>query len=210
MQDLQSFIYNLFFFIAKIKNSTNAEPIEIIIYGVGFIVSILLALYIMNKNEHLYVIAYIFLIMSCIIGFLAMTPKTGYPNNIDVTYEPGQYQEVKPEDYKAEKTQDNSRLSSRKVITYKAVIKYGTVEKEVLVNKIDRTYEKDSKLSEYSDKYHKKTLVKVRIRPVKVTTSWHGVKEHYDLYQVEEQYKVEPDLKKFNDEKSLNKLLGDK
>jgi hypothetical protein len=84
------------------------------------------------------------------------------------------------------------------------------VEKEVLVNKIDRTYEKDSKLSEYSDKYHKKTLVKVRIRPVKVTTSWHGVKEHYDLYQVEEQYKVEPDLKKFNDEKSLNKLLGDK
>ena len=210
MQDLQSFIYNLFFFIAKIKNSTNAEPIEIIIYGVGFIVSILLALYIMNKNEHLYVIAYIFLIMSCIIGFLAMTPKTGYPNKIDVTYEPGQYQEVKPEDYKAEKTQDNSRLSSRKVITYKAVIKYGTVEKEVLVNKIDRTYEKDSKLSEYSDKYHKKTLVKVRIRPVKVTTSWHGVKEHYDLYQVEEQYKVEPDLKKFNDEKSLNKLLGDK
>ena len=166
-------------------------------YSVGFIVSISLALYIMNKNEHLYVIAYIFLIMSCIIGFLAMTPKTGYPNNIDVTYEPGQYQEVKPEDYKAEKTQDNSRLSSRKVITYKAVIKYGTVEK-------------DSKLSEYSDKYHKKTLVKVRIRPVKVTTSWHGVKEHYDLYQVEEQYKVEPDLKKFNDEKSLNKLLGDK
>lgn len=76
-----------------------------------------------------------------------------------MTYEPGQYQEVKPEDYKAEKTQDNSHLSSRKVITYKAVIKYGTVEKEVLVNKIDRTYEKDSKLSEYSDKYHKKTLV---------------------------------------------------
>lgn len=179
-------------------------------YSVGFIVSILLALYIMNKNEHLYVIAYIFLIMSCIIGFLAMTPKTGYPNNIDVTYEPGRYQEVKPEDYKAEKTQDNSRLSSRKVITYKAVIKYGTVEKEVLVNKIDRTYEKDSKLSEYSDKYHKKTLVKVRIRPVKVTTSWHGVKEHYDLYQVEEQYKIEPDIKKYNDEKSLNKLLGDK
>lgn len=210
MQDLQSFIYNLFFFIAKIRNSTNAEPIEIIMYSVGFIVSISLALYIMNKNEHLYVIAYIFLIMSCIIGFLAMTPKTGYPNNIDVTYEPGQYQEVKPEDYKAEKTQDNSHLSSRKVITYKAVIKYGTVEKEVLVNKIDRTYEKDSKLSEYSDKYHKKTLVKVRIRPVKVTTSWHGIKEHYDLYQVEELYKVEPDIKKYNDEKSLNKLLGDK
>lgn len=210
MQDLQSFIYNLFFFIAKIQNSTNAEPIEIIMYSVGFIVSISLALYIMNKNEHLYVIAYIFLIMSCIIGFLAMTPKTGYPNNIDVTYEPGQYQEVKPEDYKAEKTQDNSHLSSRKVITYKAVIKYGTVEKEVLVNKIDRTYEKDSKLSEYSDKYHKKTLVKVRIRPVKVTTSWHGIKEHYDLYQVEELYKIEPDIKKYNDEKSLNKLLGDK
>lgn len=79
MQDLQSFIYNLFFFIAKIQNSTNAEPIEIIMYSVGFIVSISLALYIMNKNEHLYVIAYIFLIMSCIIGFLAMTPKPATP-----------------------------------------------------------------------------------------------------------------------------------
>jgi hypothetical protein len=43
-----------------------------------------------------------------------------------------------------------------------------------------------------------------------VTTSWHGIKEHYDLYQVEELYKIEPDIKKYNDEKSLNKLLGDK
>ena len=210
MQDLQSFYYNLFFFIAKIQNNTNAEPIEHIMYGVSFIVSILLALYVMNKDERKYVIAYILLIMSCIFGFLAITPGTGYPNNIDVTYEAGHYQEVKPEDYKAAKTQDNSRLSSRKVINYKVVVKYGTVEKEVLVNKISRSYEKDPQLSKYSDKYHKKTLVKVRIRPVKVTTSWHGVKEHYDLYQVEEQYKVEPDLKKLNDEKSLNKLLGDK
>ena len=35
-----------------------------------------------------------------------------------------------------------------------------------------------------------------------------GIKEHYDLYQVEEVYKVEPDLEKYQDEKTLNKVLN--
>ena len=38
-------------------------------------------------------------------------------------------------------------------------------------------------------------------------TIWHGIKEVYDLYQVEEIYKVEPDLEKYQDEKTLNKVL---
>lgn len=59
-------------------------------------------------------------------------------------------------------------------------------------------YDVDPETSKYASEYHKKSLVKLRVMPVTVTTQWHDIKEvHKDMYIIERTYKVEPDLKKF-------------
>ena len=212
LQNFNTFLYNLVSFLAK--DSTDAFPLHVGILFFGllifFIISTICAKYIFEKNlgtkekinSVIDILAFIFFCYTLILPALH-----AYPTNIDVQYEPGQYQELKPEEYKFETYYDGSRLSSRKVINYRMTVTIGHAKKDVLVNDIKTKYEKDPQLSEYSDKYHKKTLTAVRIRPVKVTTTWHGIKEVYDLYQVEEIYKVEPDLEKYQDEKTLNKVL---
>lgn len=60
-------------------------------------------------------------------------------------------------------------------------------------------YDVDPETSKYASEYHKKSLVKLRVMPVTITTQWHDIKEvHKDMYIVERTYKVEPDLKKYN------------
>lgn len=203
LQDFNSFLYNAVSFLAK--DSTDALPLHvgIVVFGTlfFFVVMVLCARFEFTHpmteklRSSIAVIAFVFFCYSLILPALDT-----YPTNIDVTYEPGQYRDIKPEEYKFQTAYDSSRLSSRKVINYQMTITVGKAKKEVLVNDIETKYEKDPKLSEYSDKYHKKTLTRVRIRPVKVTTTWHGIKEVYDLYQVEETYKVEPDLEKYQNE----------
>lgn len=210
LQNFNTFLYNLVSFLAK--DSTDALPLHIGIMVFGtlfFFVTMTLCtkfVFKQDTNEKLRssiaTIAFVFFCYTLILPALDT-----YPTNIDVQYELGQYRELKPEEYKFETYYDGSRLSSRKVIKYQMTITDGKAKKDVLVNDIKTKYEKDPKLSEYSDKYHKKTLTTVRIRPVEVTTTWHGIKEVYDLYQVEEVYKVEPDLEKHQDEKTLNKVL---
>lgn len=59
-------------------------------------------------------------------------------------------------------------------------------------------YDVDPETSKYASEYHKKSLVKLRVMPVTITTQWHDIKEvHKDMYIIERTYKVEPDLKKF-------------
>ena len=210
LQNFNTFLYNLVSFLAK--DSTDAFPLHIGIMVGGtlffFVMIILCARFESTHNmteklrSSIATIAFVFFCYTLILPALDT-----YPTNIDVKYEPGQYRELKPEEYKFETYYDGSRLSSRKVINYRMTVTIGHAKKDVLVNDIKTKYEKDPKLSEYSDKYHKKTLTKVRIRPVKVTTTWHGIKEVYDLYQVEETYKVEPDLEKYQDEQTLTKVL---
>ena len=71
--------------------------------------------------------------------------------------------------------------------------------KLVYVHKYVDKYDVDPETSKYASEYHKKSLIKVRVMPVTVTTQWHDIKEvHKDMYIIERTYKVEPDLKKFN------------
>lgn len=210
LQNFNSFLYNTVSFLAK--DSTDVLPLHVGIMVFGtlffFVTMTLCAKFVFKQdtNEKLRSsIATIFFVFFCYT--LILPALDTYPTNIDVKYEPGQYRDIKPEEYMFETYYDGSRLSSCKVIKYQMTITIGHAKKDVLVNDIKTKYEKDPQLSEYSDKYHKKTLTKVRIRPVKVTTTWHGIKEVYNLYQVEEIYKVEPDLEKYQDEKTLNKVL---
>ena len=49
-------------------------------------------------------------------------------------------------------------------------------------------------------------LKSVKIMPVTVTTNWHGIKETYKRYQVEETYDYEIDYDKVSSDRDKEKL----
>ena len=202
---MSTLYFEMFYLFAKIFNNTN-KNIAIVIVAVIllsltviFRISVKSGLLDDNISAGLFLLLLFGSLMVIVIG----TYK-GYPKDIKVTSHAGQYREIETKNYKIDDYVADKRttLTSKKVINYRLVDKE---QNELYVYKKTKKYEDEPGLSKYPDKYHKKTLIKVFMRPVKVTTDWRGIKESYDLYEVKEVYKVEPDVAKFEDDQIFQK-----
>lgn len=202
--------YDLFYFFAKFYGHTNKNIPIIFIVSVG--VMAILILSIIKKMSHdsptiealrdLFAVGLVIICVSLI--FLSFTNE--HPNDIKVKTNTGNYREINAQKYHLDETVYDkvTTLTSEEVIKYRLTYADNDEElfkSELYVYKKTEKYEKAPELSKYPKKYHKKTLIKVFIRPVKVTTDWRGIKEYYDLYEVQEVYKIEPDVNKYEDDK---------
>lgn len=201
--------YELFYFCAKFYGHTNKNIPIIFIVSVG--VMAILILSIIKKMSHdsptiealrdLFVVG---LVIICVI--LVFLSGTKEPlKDIKVKTNTGNYREINAQKYHLDETVYDklTTLTSEEVINYRLTYVDNDEElfkSELYVYKKTEKYEKAPDLSKYPKKYHKKTLIKVFIRPVKVTTDWRGIKEYYDLYEVQEVYKIEPDVNKYEDD----------
>ena len=202
--------YELFYFCAKFFGHTNKNiPI---IFTVFFGIITLIILYILKKlsknNPTIYmfqeILAIAIIMIGVIIIFLSIIQEA--PNDVKMTTNVGQYREITAQKYRLDDHiyDELTTLTSEKAIHYR--LTYADNDDDLFVSELyvykkTEKYEKAPELSKYPKKYHKKTLIKVFIRPVKVTTDWRGIKESYDLYEVQEIYKVEPDVNKYEDDK---------
>lgn len=201
--------YELFYFCAKFYGHTNKNIPIIFIVSVG--VMAILILSIIKKMSHdsptiealrdLFVVGLV--IICVILVFLSGTKKP--LKDLKVTTNVGNYRELTTKQYRLDEyiSDKLTTLTSEEVINYRLTYVDNDEElfkSELYVYKKTEKYEKAPDLSKYPKKYHKKTLIKVFIRPVKVTTDWRGIKESYDLYEVQEIYKVEPDVNKYEDD----------
>lgn len=202
--------YELFYFCAKFYGHTNKNIPIIFIVSVGAMAILILS--IIKKMSHdsptiemfLDIVAVAILVIGVSLIFLSVT--NGHPNDIKVTTNVGNYREITTKQYRLDEyiSDKLTTLTSEEVIKYRMTYADNDEElfkSELYVYKKTEKYEKAPDLSKYPKKYHKKTLIKVFIRPVKVTTDWRGIKESYDLYEVQEIYKVEPDVNKYEDDK---------
>lgn len=202
--------YDLFYFFAKFFGHTNKNIPIIFIVSVG--VMAILILSIIKKMSHdsptiealrdLFVVGLI--IICVILVFLSGTKKP--LKDLKVTTNVGNYRELTTKQYRLDEyiSDKLTTLTSEEVINYRLTYVDNDEElfkSELYVYKKTEKYEKAPDLSKYPKKHHKKTLIKVFIRPVKVTTDWRGIKESYDLYEVQEIYKVEPNVDKYEDDK---------
>lgn len=201
--------YELFYFCAKFYGHTNKNIPIIFIVSVG--VMAILILSIIKKMSHdsptieaLRDLFAVGLVIICVI--LVFLSGTKEPlKDLKVTTNVGNYREITTKQYRLDEyiSDKLTTLTSEEVIKYRMTYADNDEElfkSELYVYKKTEKYEKAPDLSKYPKKYHKKTLIKVFIRPVKVTTDWRGIKESYDLYEVQEVYKVEPDLVKYEDD----------
>lgn len=138
--------------------------------------------------------------------------------NIHIDVKETKYQQV-DNNIKVKKHTDGEDLISKQMITkYDVTVHYGSAQKDIKTYEIIDKYNKSKDLSQYPEEYHDKTLTQVRIMPITVETTWHGIKEiHKDLYKVERTYTVEPDIKAYesdqklkNDSQQLDKKLDGK
>lgn len=206
--------YELFYFCAKFYGHTNKNIPIIFIVSVG--VMAILILSIIKKMSHdsptieaLRDLLVVGLVIICVI--LVFLSSTKEPlKDLKVTTNVGNYREITTKQYRLDEyiSDKLTTLTSEEVIKYRMTYADNDEElfkSELYVYKKTEKYEKAPDLSKYPKKYHKKTLIKVFIRPVKVTTDWRGIKESYDLYEVQEVYKVEPDVNKYEDDQVFNK-----
>ena len=206
--------YDLFYFFAKFFGHTNKNIPIIFIVSVG--VMAILILSIIKKMSHdsptiealrdLFVVG---LVIICVI--LVFLSGTKEPlKDLKVTTNVGNYREINAQKYRLDEyiSDKLTTLTSEEVIHYRLTYVDNDddlFKTEHYVYKKTEKYEKSTEITKNPKKYHKKTLIKVFIRPVKVTTDWRGIKESYDLYEVQEVYKVEPDLVKYEDDQVFNK-----
>lgn len=182
-------LYPLF----KLQNSTNPMMYLIII---GLLVTFnLYVLKRMSGTESEMKAFITFLITIVTIGISAsLTYNLIIPDNIKTEVKETSYQTVSTD--WAEPAFVLRIHNLAQATTTVDVVKHDN--KLVYVHKYVDKYDVDPETSKYASEYHKKSLVKVRVMPVTVTTQWHDIKEvHKDMYIIERTYKVEPDLKKF-------------
>lgn len=182
-------LYPLF----KLQNSTNTMMYLVII---GLLVSFnLYVLKRMSGTESEMKAFIAFLITIVTIGISAsLTYNLIIPDNIKTEVKETSYQTVSTD--WAEPAFVLRIHNLAQATTTVDVVKHDN--KLVYVHKYVDKYDVDPETSKYASEYHKKSLVKVRVMPVTVTTQWHDIKEvHKDMYIIERTYKVEPDLKKF-------------
>ena len=72
--------------------------------------------------------------------------------------------------------------------------------------KVDKKYNKPDDVKNIDKKYLTPQLKSVKIMSVTVTTDWHGIKETYKKYQVEETYDYELDGDKISSDSDKEKL----
>lgn len=182
-------LYPLF----KLQNSTDTR-----LYLVIIVTLLLFNLYVLKRmsGTESEIKAFIaFLITIATIGISAsLAYNIIVPDNIKTDVKETSYQTV-PTDW-AEKAYLLRIHNLAKETTTVDVVKHNN--QLVYVHKYIDKYDVDPETSKYASEYHKKSLVKLRVMPVTVTTQWHDIKEvHKDMYIIERTYKVEPDLKKF-------------
>lgn len=201
--------YELFYFCAKFYGHTNKNiPIVFIVFF-GIIALIIFSIINkLTKNKTMEIIrdAFAVAIMIAGVSFMFLSIIQEAPDDVKVTTNVGNYREITTKQYRLDEyiSDKLTTLTSEEVIKYRMTYADNDEElfkSELYVYKKTEKYEKAPDLSKYPKKYHKKTLIKVFIRPVKVTTDWRGIKESYDLYEVQEIYKVEPDVNKYEDDK---------
>ena len=211
MRDLY---FELFYFCARFVGHTNKNIPIIFIVSFGIIGIIVLSVLknLTNDNPILEKLRDMLVIAVVMLGviFIGLSATQTYPKGIKVTTQVGNYREITTKQYSLNEyvKHKQTTLTSEKVINYRLTYADNDEDlfkSEFYVYKKTEEYEKAPNLSKYPKKYHKKTLIKVFIRPVKVTTDWRGIKESYDLYEVKEVYKVEPNIVQYEDDKVFQK-----
>lgn len=200
--------YDLFYFCAKFFGHTNKNIPVIFFVFFGIMAIIILSIYNKLAENHTIeplrdIVAVAIVMIGVSLVFISLLK--GHPNDIKVMTNAGNYREINAQKYHLDEyiSDKLTTLTSEKAIHYRLTYVDNDEElfkTELYVYKKTEKYEKAPDLSKYPKKYHKKTLIKVFIRPVKVTTDWRGIKESYDLYEVQEIYKVEPDVNKYEDD----------
>lgn len=177
-------LYPLF----KLQNSTNTIVYLFVIVLLGII-----NCYLVKRYDS--TIVNIFVIISFLFSF-ALVLNVFTPDNIKTTVKETSYKTVSPE-WEQALWMPRMRNLAQTTIAVDAL--FTNDDKLIYVYKYVDKYEVDPETSKYTSEYHKKSLVKMRVMPVTVTTQWHDIKEvQKDMYIIERTYKVEPDLKKFN------------
>ena len=205
--------YELFYFCAKFYGHTNKNiPIVFIVFF-GIIALIIFSIINkLTKNKTMEIIrdAFAVAIMIAGVSFMFLSIIQEAPDDVKVTTNVGNYREITTQKYHLDNNiyDKLTTLTSDKAIHYR--LTYANKDEDLFVSeryvyKKTEKYEKAPDLSKYPKKYHKKTLIKVFIRPVKVTTDWRGIKESYDVYEVQEVYNVEPDINKYEDDQVFSK-----
>lgn len=182
-------LYPLF----KLQNSTNTMMYLVIIVLLWSFTLYVAKQLISSESEMKAFIAFLITILTIGIS-VSLTLNVIVPDNIKTDVKETSYQTVSTD--WAEPAYLLRIHNLAKETTTVDVVKHDN--KLVYVHKYVDKYDVDPETSKYASEYHKKSLVKVRVMPVTVTTQWHDIKEvHKDMYIIERTYKVEPDLKKF-------------
>lgn len=182
-------LYPLF----KLQNSTNTMMyLAIIVLLWSFTLYVAKQL-ISSESEMKAFIAFLITILTIGIS-VSLTLNVIVPDNIKTDVKETSYQTVSTDWAEPAYLLRIHNLAQE--TTTVDVVKHDN--KLVYVHKYVDKYDVDPETSKYASEYHKKSLVKLRVMPVTVTTQWHDIKEvHKDMYIIERTYKVEPDLKKF-------------
>jgi hypothetical protein len=183
-------LYPLF----KLQNSTNTMMYLVIIVLLWSFTLYVAKQLISSESEMKAFIAFLITILTIGIS-VSLTLNVIVPDNIKTDVKETSYQTVSTDWAEPAYLLRIHNLAQE--TTTVDVVKHDN--KLVYVHKYVDKYDVDPETSKYASEYHKKSLVKLRVMPVTVTTQWHDIKEvHKDMYIIERTYKVEPDLKKFN------------
>ena len=216
-------VLNMFFFVSKIVGNTNIIPLQIVILLTSsiciFITGYLLKGLGRTSNEKIYLlkglsplifISFFFILVFTVIPLPYMND---YPSNIIYKIKETRYKEVEPEHYSIREIKKSGKLdkpidslSERAVNNYVATIKYGLHKENIDVVKVNKKYNKHDNVKDIDKKYLTPKLNSIKIMPVTVTTNWHGIKETYKRYQVEETYDYEIDYDKVSSDRDKEKL----
>lgn len=182
-------LYPLF----KLQNSTNTMMYLVIIVLLWSFTLYVAKQLISSESEMKAFIAFLITILTIGIS-VSLTLNVIVPDNIKTDVKETSYQTVSTDWAEPAYLLRIHNLAQE--TTTVDVVKHDN--KLVYVHKYVDKYDVDPETSKYASEYHKKSLVKLRVMPVTITTQWHDIKEvHKDMYIIERTYKVEPDLKKF-------------
>ena len=201
-------VLNLFFFISKIVGNTNSIPLGIILWIITLVFCFsFIHLFAEDKIIKGSMTAFLFLIS--LFTFIPLTTSNAYPSNITYEIKENKYTEIPLEYYSIRENKHEDYidyLSERAINKYVATIKYGSYNEIIDVVKVNKKYNKPDNVKNVDEKYLTAKLKTVTIMPVTVTTDWHGIKETYKKYQVEETYDYQLDQNKVSYEHDKEKL----
>lgn len=201
-------VLNTFFFISKIVGNTNSIPFGILLWIICLVCFFSFGyLFVHDKIIKGSIVAFLFLIS--LFTLIPLTTSNTYPSNITYEIKENKYTEIQLEYYSIRENKHEDYidyLSERAINKYVATIKYGSYKEIIDVVKVNKKYNKPDNVKNVDEKYLTAKLKSVKIMPVTVTTDWHGIKETYHKYQVEETYEYRLDQDKISYEHDKEKL----